>query len=237
MNAFVWREVGDGIDVTRLNWIGRLDAIDVVNVAWHAAGVTSIDDVKQRPLVIGGTSPTGTSVMTPNALNRLIGTRFKVVQGYKGTAEQYLAMQRGETSGMANAIWSQLRRTHPHWISERRVVPLYQDSDERGAGLETIPTLIELTASEQDRRVLRLLASTSVVGRAFYVGPLVPPERVAVLRRAFMAMTADAAFQAAAAQATIVLNPMPGERLQAMIAELGRYPNELLERTRQLVAP
>ena len=65
MNAFVWREVGDGLDVTKLNWIGRLDAIDVVNVAWHTAGVKSIEDVKKRPLAIAATSPTGTSVMMP----------------------------------------------------------------------------------------------------------------------------------------------------------------------------
>src|SRR5215207_874393 len=52
MNAFVWREVGDGLDVTKLNWIGRLDAIDVVNVAWHTAVVNTIEDVKQRPLAI-----------------------------------------------------------------------------------------------------------------------------------------------------------------------------------------
>ena len=53
MNAFVWREVGDGLDVTKLNWIGRLDAIDVVNVAWHSAGVKNIEDVKKRQLEIG----------------------------------------------------------------------------------------------------------------------------------------------------------------------------------------
>jgi len=237
MNAFVWREVGDGIDVTKLHWIGRLDAIDVVCVAWHTAGVRDVADVKRRPLIIGGTSPTGTSVMTPTALNRLIGTQFKVVQGYKGTAEQYLAMQRGEISGMGNAIWSQLRRTHPHWINGGNLVPLYQDGIDRNPGLETVPTVVELAVDEEDRRVLRLLGSTAVVGRSFYAGPLVPADRVAALRRAFTAMVEDPAFQAAAAQAEIMVNPMPGEKLQAMIAELGRYPNTLLERTRQLVAP
>jgi hypothetical protein len=121
MNAFVWRDVGEGMDVTKLNWIGRLDAIDVVNVAWHATGVKSVDDVKKRPLIIAATSPTGTSVMMPTAINRLIGTQFKVVEGYKGTAEEYIAMERGETEGVGNAIWSQLRRSHPHWIAEKRL--------------------------------------------------------------------------------------------------------------------
>jgi tripartite-type tricarboxylate transporter receptor subunit TctC len=237
LNAFVWREVGDGLDVTKLNWIGRLDAIDVVNVAWHSAGVKSIEDVKTRPLAIAATSPTGTSVMMPTAINKLIGTQFKVVQGYKGTAEQYLAMEKGETEGMGNAIWSQLKRSHPHWIAEKKLVPLYQDGYYRAPGLEDVPTAMELAKNDDDRKVLRLLGSTAEVGRSFYVGPQVPAERVTALRQAFMAMTRDAAFKAEAEKLNIVLNPMPGEDLQKMIGELGLYPPELLERTRQLVAP
>lgn len=237
MNAFVWREVGDGLDVTKLNWIGRLDAIDVVNVAWHTAGVKTVEDVKKRPLAIAATSPTGTSVMMPTAINKLIGTQFKVVQGYKGTAEQYLAMEKGETEGMGNAIWSQLKRSHPHWLAEKKLVPLYQDGYKRAPGLEDVPTATELAKNEEDRKVLRLLGSTAEVGRSFYVGPQVPAERVAALREAFLAMTKDRAFIEEAESLNIVLNPLSGEELQKMIAELGLYPPELLERTRQLVAP
>jgi tripartite-type tricarboxylate transporter receptor subunit TctC len=237
LNAFVWREVGDGLDVTKLNWIGRLDAIDVVNVAWHTAGVKSIEDVTKRPLAIAATSPTGTSVMMPTAMNKLIGTQFKVVQGYKGTAEQYLAMEKGEAEGMGNAIWSQLKRSHPHWIAEKKLVPLYQDGYKRARGLEDVPTAMELAKNEEDRKVFRLLGSTAEVGRSFYVGPQVPAERVAALRQAFSDMTKDPAFRKQAEQLNIVLNAMSGEDLQRMIGELGLYPPELLERTRQLVAP
>lgn len=235
MNAFVWREVGDGMDVTRFNWIGRLDTIDVVNAAWHTAGVNSIEDVKRRELILGGTSPTGNSVMQPNALNRLIGTKFKVVQGYKGTAEQYIAMERGETQGVGNAIWSQLKRSHPEWIRDRKLIPLYQDGFERSPDLPDVPAIVELAKNDEDRKVLRLLASTSAVGRSFYVGPQVPSERVDALRTAFMAMARDPAFKAAADQLTIVLNPLGGTELQAMIAEFGSYPDAFLERTRKLV--
>jgi hypothetical protein len=157
-------------------------------------------------------------------MNKLIGTQFKVVQGYKGTAEQYLAMEKGETEGMGNAIWSQLKRSHPHWIAERKLVPLYQDGYKRSPGLE-------------DRKVFRLLGSTAEVGRSFYVGPQVPADRIAALRQAFTDMTNDPGFRNDAEALNIVLNPMSGEDLQTMIGELGLYPPELIERTRQLVAP
>jgi tripartite-type tricarboxylate transporter receptor subunit TctC len=235
MNAFVWGEVGEGIDVTKFNWIGRLDAIDVVNVAWHTTGIKNIEDAKKREVVLGGTSKTGTSVMMPTALNHLIGTKFKIVMGYQGTTEQYLAMERGELEGVGNAIWSQLKRSHPQWLSEKKVVPLYQDGYERRADLPDVPALVEFATNDEDRKVLRLLANTSVVGRSFYVGPQVPAERVAALRKAFLAMTQDPAFKAAADQLQIILNPMSGTDLQSMIVELGTYPESTLERTRKLV--
>ncbi|SRR5581483_3445377 len=236
LNAFVWQEVGNGVDVTKLQWIGRLAAIDVTCVAWHTTGVKGIEGAKKQSLVLAATSPTGTSVMMPTAMNRLIGTKFKVVQGYKGTTEEYLAMEKGETQGVANAIWSQLRRSHPQWIAQHKLVPLYQDAYKRMPGLETVPTAAELAANEDDRKVLRLLGSTAEVGRSFYVGPKVPAERVAALRRAFTQMVQDPAFQKEAERLKIDLDPMAGEELQKMIGELGLYPASLLERTRQLVA-
>jgi tripartite-type tricarboxylate transporter receptor subunit TctC len=216
-------------------WMSPGSTGNVVNAAWHTAGVNSIGDVKRRELILGGTSPTGNSVMQPNALNRLIGTKFKVVQGYKGTAEQYIAMERGETQGVGNAIWSQLKRSHPEWIRDRKLIPLYQDGFERSPDLPDVPAIVELAKNDEDRKVLRLLASTSAVGRSFYVGPQVPSERVDALRTAFVAMVRDPAFKAAADQLTIVLNPLGGTELQAMIAEFASYPDAFLERTRKLV--
>lgn len=237
LNAILFKEVGDGLDVSKVNWIGRLDAIDAVMAAWHTTGMRSVADAKARELIIAGTSPTGTSVMTPTALNKLIGTSFRVVQGYKGTSDQYVAMERGEVNGMGNAIYSQLKRSHPHWIAEKKFAVLYQDAIVRSPDLPGVPTVVELVSNPDDTKVMRLLASTSAVGRSFFTGPGVPHERVDALRKAFSTMVADKNFIAAAAQQNIVVNPMTGAELQTMIAELTTYPEPLLERTRALVKP
>lgn len=235
LNALLLHETGDGFDPAKFNWIGRLDYIDVVGVAWHESGFRSIADAKTRTLIFGATGAGGTSVMTPLVLNALAGTKFKLVQGYKDSSEQYLAMEKGEIQGMGNAIWSQLNRSRPQWIAERKIVPLYQDGYERAPALADVPTVPELAANDEDRKALRLLASTSVVGRAFFSGPSVPHDRVAALRAAFMAMTADPAFRGDAERLNIPLNPLSGEELQAMIAELGAYPEALFERVRRIV--
>jgi tripartite-type tricarboxylate transporter receptor subunit TctC len=235
LNALVWKETGEGFDTGKFNWIGRLDLIDLVGVTWHATGVTSVAQAKQKELIFGATSPTGTSVMTPNALNRLVGTKFKLVQGYNGTADQYLAMERGEIQGMGNAIWSQLKRSHPQWLEQKKITPIFQDGYERSRDLPDVPNVTELVTNEEDRKVLRLLASTSVVGRSFLAGPGVPPERLAALRKAFDAMVVDEAFKAEMDRRNIPLNPMSGEKLQAMLTEIAAYPESLFERTRQVV--
>jgi hypothetical protein len=145
-------------------------------------------------------------------------------------------MERGEIEGMGNAIWSQLKRSNASWIAERKVTPLYQEGHARGADLPDVPTVIELADNEDDRRMLRLLASSSVIGRSFYVGARVSRERVSLLRDAFARTTRDRAFLEAADKLAIPINPMSGEALQTMIAEFGAYPKGLLERTRATVA-
>jgi tripartite-type tricarboxylate transporter receptor subunit TctC len=235
LNALLLHETGDGFDPAKFNWIGRLDYIDVVGVAWYESGFKSIADAKAQTLIFGATGAGGTSVMTPLVLNSLVGTKFKLVQGYKDSSEQYLAMEKGEIQGMGNAIWSQLKRSRPQWIAERKIVPLYQDGYERAAALADVPTVPELSTNDDDRKALRLLASTSMIGRSFFSGPAVPKDRVAALRTAFMAMMEDAAFRGDAERLSIPLNPLAGDVLQGMVAELGAYPESLFERVRRIV--
>lgn len=236
-NAFVRGEVGDGIEVSRLNWIGRVAPMDIVTVVWHGAGIASFEELRNRKVFFGGTSAGGGSTIIPYTLNRVFDTKIELALGYVGTTDQYLAMERGEIQGMSNAIWSQLQRSHPHWLAEKQVIPLLQDGFERRDMLPDVPTLVELARNEEERKVLRLISSASVFGRSFFVGPKVPIERVTALRKAFMTMFEDDAFKAMAARLSIDLDPLSGETLQATVEEISKYPKALFERTNDLTAP
>jgi tripartite-type tricarboxylate transporter receptor subunit TctC len=236
-NAFVRGEVGEGIDVTRIQWIGRLAPMDIVTVVWHGTGIRSFADLSNRPIHFGGTSAGGGSTIIPYTLNRVFGTKIDLVMGYVGTTDQYLAMERGEIQGMSNAIWSQLERSHPQWIAERKIVPLLQDGFARRNALPDVPTIVELGKNDEDRRLLRLIGSSSVFGRSFYVGPKVPEERVRALRTAFTSMVNDAEFKATAAKINVYLEPLSGDELQATVAEIATYPKELFKRTHEMTQP
>jgi tripartite-type tricarboxylate transporter receptor subunit TctC len=237
LNALIRGEVGDGFDPGKFNWIGRLGDMDVIGIVWNGTGIASFADLKKGQPIFGGTSPSGSSVTMPMALNRLVGTKIKVVQGYKDTSEQYLAMERGEIQGMSNANWANLRRTRPEWIEQKKVIPIYQNAEARGPFLLDVPTVVELAEDEDSRRVLRLLASASTVGFSFYTGPKVPSARVATLRKAFMAMMESPALKEEAEKLNTPLNALPGENLQKIMGELASYPKELLDRAREVTVP
>lgn len=237
LNEVLWKDEGGQFKIAKFNWIGRLDAIDLTMLAWATTGIKTIEDVKHKELIIGSTSIRGTVAMVPTALNRLIGTKFKLVQGYTGTREQMLAVERGEVQGMGNAPWSTLKITYPDWIPDKKAYLLYIIGLTRAPDLPDVPTIVELAPDDESRKVLHLLASTSEMGRSFMAGPQVPTDRVALLRKAFMETANDPALRDEAVKRQININPMSGEQLQSLIDEVTSYPESLYDRTRQLVTP
>ena len=237
LNEVLWKDEGGQFKIAKFNWIGRLDAIDLTMLAWGTTGIRSIEDVKKRELIVGSTSFKGTVAMVPTALNRLIGTKFKLVQGYAGSREQLLAVERGEVQGMGNAVWSQLKVSNPDWIADKKVSILYVIGLQRLPDLPDVPDIVELVSNPDDQKVMKLLASTSEIGRSFVAGPDVPKDRIAALRKAFMETVNDPALRSEAAQRQININPMSGEQIQELVGEVASYPEALFERTRRLVTP
>jgi tripartite-type tricarboxylate transporter receptor subunit TctC len=230
-------QAGD-FDVTRFNWIGRMGTQLSVGLAWHASGAKTIEDAKRTELIFGATTPTATSAMVPRALNALAGTRFKIVTGYQGSSDMYLAMERGETHGLATGVWYDLSRGHADWLKDRKISVLFQISNKRGrSDLASVPALPEFASADDDRKILELLASTEDMGRSFAAGPNVPADRVALLRAGFARMMADPEFLKDAAARNYELGFLPGEELQALVATIGRFPPELAAKAKKALMP
>lgn len=236
VNQVLDARAGD-FDVTKFNWIGRMATRLNVGVTWHTSGVRSIEDAKKIAVVLGGTAPTATSAMVPRAINHAAGTRFKVVLGYRGSADMNLAMERGETQGMATGAWFDLVRDHPDWLKNEKIFVIFQISTKRNADLTNVPILADLAGNDDDRKLLDLLGRTEDVGRAFPVGPKVPPDRVAILRSAFARMMADPGFLREAKRLNFETDVMNGEELQTFIANVGGFPPELRTTARRILMP
>jgi tripartite-type tricarboxylate transporter receptor subunit TctC len=208
-------------------WIGRVTSNVEVSLTSSASPVKSIDDAMRIQIPIAGTGPGLASVVYPTVLNHVIGTKFKIVSGYAGSAECMIAVERGEVDG-ALTSWNSLKTTQRAWVDEKKVNLLVQYGTERHAELRDVPAVVELGKTAEAKQVLALYASGSVMGRSIVAPPNIPAERLKALRDAFNAMVKDPEFLADIEKGKIEFDPAPGEKLQQVIAEAANIPSAVL---------
>jgi tripartite-type tricarboxylate transporter receptor subunit TctC len=225
---------GVQFDTRKFFWIGNTTSTPNVTVSWYKSGVTSIDQVKTRALIVG--APGGTvGVIYATAMNRLLGTKFKIVTGYPGGNEVNLAMERGEIDGRASNSWASWKSTRPEWVKDKKIDVLVQIGLKRAPDLADVPLLLELANNDMDRQVLTFLSADTAIARALVTAPDTPHERVAALRRAFDDTMRDPEFLAEADKALLDIVPMRGEDAQKVADSIVNTPPEVVARAKMLL--
>lgn len=163
-------------------------------------------------------------------MNSILGTRFKVIPGYKHT-DTLLAVERGETNGAYSSLTT-IRSIYPNWFAHKKVSAIVIFASERIPEFAGVPTLVELAGNAQDRQVLGIFQSASTVGRSVATTPRVPAGRVAALRNAFAMMLKDSDFLADYAKTRAEFEPMTGEALQDFIQQSRDVSPDVLARAR-----
>jgi tripartite-type tricarboxylate transporter receptor subunit TctC len=218
-------------DATRFIWIGRILANSAVLFARREAAVQRIEDAYAKELIV---SASGTaSKLNWTVLKNALGMKFKIISGYQGSNESLLALMRGEADALSMP-WSILRITGEDLIHDGKVNLLLQTGAEKDADLAQVPRMIDLARNDDDRKLLALFSSPSLIGRSVLAPPGTSTERVMELRSAFMAMVQDPAFLEDANRARLELSPLSGEDLQAAVAGMANLPAALIERARRV---
>ena len=223
---------GTQFDAGKLIWLGSTNREAYVAFVWHTVPVQSITELTSKEIVVGATTPGTTMVDFPLLVNHVLGFKFKVVRGYQGTPQINLAIERGEVQGMAGLGWASVKAQTPHWISGKKIKVLAQYGFNRHPELPGVPTMLELAKSEADRQAMTMLFARTEYGRPYFLPPNVPADRVAALRRAFDATMKDPGFIADAAKLRFDIDPLTGEQVQALVAQLARTPREVVARVR-----
>ena len=222
-------------DPVKLVWIGRIVSTATVSVVWHTSPVQTIEEAKQRQILMAGTVASNTSNFIPAALNDLIGTKIKVIMGYRGSPDQALAMMRGEVNSIGGMSWEAIETNHQDWLTEKKIRVLYTQGAHRIADVPDAPGLLDLAVDERSRHILGLLGSVPDIGRTIVAEPGIPPERAKALREAFMATMQDPEFIAEMKQRHLNIEPMSGEDMQKMVASFVATPKELVAQARRYV--
>ncbi len=221
----------------KLTWIGRIVSTATVSVVWHTSPVQSIEEAKKRQLLMAGTVASNTSSFIPAALNDLIGTKIKVIMGFRGSPDQALAMLRGEVNAIGGMSWEAIQTNHRDWINEKKIRILYAQGAHRIKELPNDPGLLDFATDERSRNILGLLGSGPDIGRSIVAEPGIPRERAAALRAAFMATTQDPELIAEIAKRKLKLEPLSGEEVQKMVAAYVATPKELVDQAKRYIGP
>jgi tripartite-type tricarboxylate transporter receptor subunit TctC len=212
-------------------WIGSMNNEVGMSVSWHTSPVKTAAEIFTHELIVGGTAPLSANVIFPNAMNRILGTKFKIVTGYTTTATIAAAMERGEVEGTGSWHYSSIVTGRPDWLRDGKINLLIQLSLKRHPSVPDVPTVIELAHTDADRAVLELIFAQQQVGRPIFGPPGVPDGRARALRAAFKAMMSDQTVLREADRQHLEINqPMQGEEIATLVARLHAMPEAIITR-------
>ncbi len=213
-------------DAAKFQWIGSVTPRPIVVTAWHTAPATTLEGARKIEVIMGSTGLGSETYMAPALMNALLGTKFKIVKGYKGGAAINKSMEQGETQGRMN-YWSGWTAGKPGWVRDNKLRHFVQ----YGTFIKELPDVPQfknLVKTDLERQMLGFMEASPKVGMGFWVAPGVPADRVAALRKAFMATMKDPAFLADAKKRRAPVDPVTGAELQKIVAAAYKTPDHVI---------
>jgi tripartite-type tricarboxylate transporter receptor subunit TctC len=226
---------GVRFDVRKFNWLGSTGISNLMTAAWASSGIKSIDDAFKQEVTAGSTGSGSGTMLYPTITNNVVGTKFKIISGYRKATEIDLAMERGEVVVRAGFSLGSLTTEHPDWIAEKKVNFLFQVGGEREPSMSDVPLMSDLGKTDEQKLVMRVLSSPVSLGRPYLTTPDVPPERVAALRKAFDETMKDPAFLAEAEKLKFDLRPMGADETARVVRETVDAPPDVIAKAKAAI--
>ena len=223
-------------DASKFHWLGSSEFSNSMIFTWRTSGVTTLDQAKTKEVTMGATGAGSNGYVYPALMNKLFGTKFKIVSGYQSDNEINIAMERGEVQGRAGIFYSGLLALHPDWMTERKVNLLAQIGLDRQPEIPEVPLLLDFAQTEEAREIVKLYVTVVTVGRPFLTTPGTPADRVAALRQAFDDTMRDPVFLKDAGEKDIEMRPSGGAKIQKIVEEYVATPAAVVEKAKSLIA-
>lgn len=220
---------GANFDPREMSWIGSITAAFGICVSWAKSGITKWEHMLEREFIVGGTGAGSQMETMPTMLKQLFGAKVKVISGYKGGNDVYIAMERGEVHGRCGGLVSSIKATRPDWFPEKKVAVPIQIAPQRDPEFPDSPALYEFVKDERTKQILELTMSPFEMDRPILTPPGVPAERVAALRKAFSAAMRDPGFLAEAKKQNIEVKEISGERVTEVLRRAYAMPPDIIK--------
>jgi len=223
-------------EATKLSWIGSVTTDPFIGYVWHTVPIRSLDDARRRDVIMGGVSVGASSVDYAILARDMFGMRFKIVTGYKASNDVKLAMERGEVEGTFANGWSSIKTAEPEWLRDNKIRIIVQHGFRKLPELPDVPLFIDLAQNEADRQALVFMLARQEAAKPYFAPPDIPPEQLAILRRAFDATVRDPKFAALASKANVALEgPMTGDEVAALVMKVAQTPPAVVQRVTRML--
>src|SRR5262245_2381921 len=227
------RQANLDVDPRRYSWIGGTALPARVCAAWHTATVRTPADLLTTELIVGGGGSGSSLSILPTVFNHVLGTKFRLVEGYKGTNDTVIAMERGEIEGVC-ATLAQFR-VHERALKEGKLRIILRAEEAPIAAIPDVPSIYDLAKSEEQRQLMRFVFASVEFGRPYVLPPDSPPALVALMRKAFADAVNDPELIAEAERLKLDMTYRPPGDLVKLVDNLYRTPPSIIDTVKKLV--
>ena len=222
-------------DPVKFIYLGSAASDNRLCVTFHTSKVKTLKDAQTNVVPLGASARGGSTRDYAYMLNNLIGTKFKVVSGYKGSKRIVLAIERGEADGICGYSYSSLL-SGTDWVQSKKANLLVQVALKPTPALTKmgVPFALDLVKGD-NRKVMELIVAQQVFGRPYVLAPGTPADRVKILRAAFDATMKDKGFLADSKKRRIIVNPVSGTEVEALVKKMYAADPKIIARAKTVV--
>jgi tripartite-type tricarboxylate transporter receptor subunit TctC len=220
------------LDFRKYGWIGVVTPDFRVCYGFGPKGVTSWDDMMQRKeFVLGSTARGSGNYINGATLREVFHAPIKQILGFPGSAEQRLAIERGELDGDCGSYSS----IPIEWIRDGSAHPFVRFAEQRPPEIPANVVYIGTFAKTgEQKQILDVLNASDEVGRPFIMSKQVPADRVAIIRKAFNETMQDKGFLADMEKQQLPVNPMTGEAAETIVGKMMSAPPAVVAKAKAI---
>ncbi len=227
---------GATFDPRNVNWIGSIATANGICVAWAASGISKWQDLFDKEYIVGGTGAGSQMETLPAMLNKLFGTKIKIISGYTGGNEVYLAMERGEVHGRCGGLFSSINSTRPDWFPQKKITVPIQIALARDPHFPDVPAVVEFAKDERTKQVLQLVLAPQEMDRPILAPPGTYAEIVSALRQAFHETMIDPRFVAEANKQHLEIDEVPGDKIAKVVEHAFAMPPDVVKQANEAMS-
>ncbi len=228
-----------GFETLKMDWLGSMSGraytVGVYNGSRDNSGynaaelakkfgpaIKTVADARTRTVIMGTSGKASTSYLVPTFMNQTLGTKFKIILGYKSGGAMNLALQNGEIEGRGNFYTGYLG-VWPEAIRDKQITFLARLGPDN-PDMQDIPKLRDMLKTDSEREMLDILEVSFNVGQAFYAPNGLPAGRLDKLRTAFLAAVKDPALRIDAQKRFLPMNYQTHQEVLKSIQKVFNKP-------------